>query len=581
MRQPSNIGITVRCWDTLRRDAWAFTYFTDCCRVFGDEGIIVLSQETTAASPVVLREYLPKSIVMDKRMMSLSRLFRLVERVYHFTDNGMQILSDFTMPKAAAAARFGLVVSNGFGLGHVVRMTTIACSLAPYGNIGIMSFSAGLCKSDSWPVFYLASAEYLKLHKEEGLVYTREATQHFIDQFSPTHILYDGNVLPPGMLAALARYPDIHLTWIRRGMWQPDTDARYMAQQALADLVLEPGDLADDYDTGPTWHRRNAFVQPRMFLKTLPLRPETPQMNKVSARIALGLPLKESYALLMLGASQDVSMEPLLTQAVQQVRDSGVHPVIAHWPIDHRKAPQVKGATVIERMPIVPYYNAFDFVISAAGYNSYHELLASGLPVIFMPQEDAGRDQQLTRARYAADKGWARLCRQQDISVLHEHITALVSTHVPLPAISWLKDWQPIVQALCGKIIPLHPQTEHVMPTVFDCDITAFFHALFIRYAARYHPFNTRFILLADESELELLATLLIEPDVQNVIITNTVNPLVLRRMGLHYLWLNCPWLPTRRAMIKQFCSWLKLWRPRELTYLAAGHIRHILPDSL
>ncbi|MDP8931463.1 MAG: hypothetical protein M3O70_23560, partial [Actinomycetota bacterium] len=50
-------------------------------------------------------------------------------------------------------------------------------------------------------------------------------------------------------------------------------------------------------------------------------------------------------------------------------------------------------------------YRAFDFSISACGYNSYHELVGFALPALFVPNVHTALDDQLARARYAERVG--------------------------------------------------------------------------------------------------------------------------------------------------------------------------------
>ena len=56
--------------------------------------------------------------------------------------------------------------------------------------------------------------------------------------------------------------------------------------------------------------------------------------------------------------------------------------------------------------PIARFYRAFDFVISAAGYNSFHELINFQIPAAFFPVRKP-TDNQAARARYAEDSGVA------------------------------------------------------------------------------------------------------------------------------------------------------------------------------
>ena len=43
--------------------------------------------------------------------------------------------------------------------------------------------------------------------------------------------------------------------------------------------------------------------------------------------------------------------------------------------------------------PMSRYFNAFDAAIAAAGYNAYHELIALGVPSLFVPMHRETDDQ--------------------------------------------------------------------------------------------------------------------------------------------------------------------------------------------
>ena len=50
------------------------------------------------------------------------------------------------------------------------------------------------------------------------------------------------------------------------------------------------------------------------------------------------------------------------------------------------------------------YFAAFDGAVAAAGYNAYHELIALGVPSLFVPMP-RDTDDQPARARYAERAG--------------------------------------------------------------------------------------------------------------------------------------------------------------------------------
>jgi predicted glycosyltransferase len=81
---------------------------------------------------------------------------------------------------------------------------------------------------------------------------------------------------------------------------------------------------------------------------------------------------------------------------------------------------------IVESYPSSHFLNGFDFAVSGAGYNSFHENLMAGLPTLFVPNEAEEMDLQLSRARFAEISGYARLLRRQDIHSMPEAIGAMM-----------------------------------------------------------------------------------------------------------------------------------------------------------
>lgn len=541
-------GIIVQDFDALRKNTKSYEIFVKAVLALQPQGLIILSLASILAPSAAFRIRHKTSFVTDINALSPTRIFRLCDAVYYFENNKIKqkdAPASCQLVPHQNAARVGLFVSNGHGLGHVARMRSLAAELAPHATCAFFSLSAGLVDQS----YYLPSPQYLEIHdKHQERAYMHEAVLRFINLFAPTHMVYDGNILPPGLLSALSLHPHIHLTWLRRGMWPQNIAPLYMMPQALCDLVIEPGDVADSADTGPSWHTRLNYCPANQFLKTAPIRPlSNPPLNTDAAKQALSLRPDTPYVLLMLGATQNLENLNTLKSVCAALAGRYI-PVIAHWPMSHSRPPQIKGAITIEQMPLAPYYNAFDIIMSAAGYNSYHELLSTNRPLIFIPQEGKTRDQQLARSQYAEKNGWAALCRRHELERLPQILDNL--TPQPRPNIAFHTDTGALLGAL--NITP-NMGGHYTLPKNEILNLRTL-KALHRRHKGI--KTNTRFVLTHDAKALKKL------DNTRDIILTHTIPPVELRRAGFKYLWLNPQ---SHYAQMRSFKIWLSIWNPKQI----------------
>ena len=69
---------------------------------------------------------------------------------------------------------------------------------------------------------------------------------------------------------------------------------------------------------------------------------------------------------------------------------------------------------------------AADLVVTAAGYNSFHEALYNRVPAIFVPQMSTYMDDQRARARAACERGLAAMVEENELMTLER----LVNRHL-------------------------------------------------------------------------------------------------------------------------------------------------------
>jgi UDP-N-acetylglucosamine:LPS N-acetylglucosamine transferase len=75
--------------------------------------------------------------------------------------------------------------------------------------------------------------------------------------------------------------------------------------------------------------------------------------------------------------------------------------------------PRWPGHAAAAGFPISRAIAAFDFSVSAAGYNTFHEVIAQGLPTIFVPNRHPSMDDQGARAEFAQDHGAGSTSRKK------------------------------------------------------------------------------------------------------------------------------------------------------------------------
>ena len=68
--------------------------------------------------------------------------------------------------------------------------------------------------------------------------------------------------------------------------------------------------------------------------------------------------------------------------------------------------------------PLVRYLACFDAAVSASGYNAVHELLPAAVPTMFVPSPKSVTDDQMARARWAADQGLALIANADDLDAV-------------------------------------------------------------------------------------------------------------------------------------------------------------------
>jgi hypothetical protein len=106
---------------------------------------------------------------------------------------------------------------------------------------------------------------------------------------------------------------------------------------------------------------------------------------------------------------------------------------VTNSPVAVNLVPLVDDARVIEIKgvyPLLRYLNVFDATVSAAGYNSVHELIPAGVPTLLIPNTSSKTDNQEGRAQYLADLGVALAARDDDLTAVARETERLLDPKV-------------------------------------------------------------------------------------------------------------------------------------------------------
>ncbi|MDX6750933.1 glycosyltransferase [Geminicoccaceae bacterium 1502E] len=303
---------------------------------------------------------------------------------------------------------------NGIGMGHVTRLLAVARRCPPSLEPVFLSMSQGVGVVERFGF----AAEYLPYHTATGESVERwgEAFRARLDEaiafYDPAAIVFDGNVPYQALVDCRLGHPERPFVWLRRGMWRPGAGRQTIDRARHFDLVVEPGELAAAHDRGATAERNGEAVR----VPPVTLLAHEEMLDRAAARTALGIDPAATAILVQLGGRNNFDYAPIDRALVEwAARRPGARLVVLEWLISDAPPPLPPGVQRLQAYPVASHLHAFDAAVSAAGYNAFHELLAAGLPTVFVPNENPMMDAQEERASWAERQGLALCVRSGDV----------------------------------------------------------------------------------------------------------------------------------------------------------------------
>ncbi|CTQ56324.1 putative glycosyl transferase [Roseibium album] len=316
--------------------------------------------------------------------------------------------------------------SNGVGLGHLSRQLAIATRL----DAGIV------------PVIH-TQAYGVSLVRQFGIpgLWHQHHSRHGMDvdawnkalgfelialekRLEPSAIVIDSTVVFSCYCDALQKSA-ARKVWIRRGFW-PERHQRFLQSAHLFDTIIEPGDLAEVLDEGPTAGQRDQVtVVPPVLL----VNPYQRQPAAIAKRI-LGIPEDKLVVALQLGNSFGDRTEGIRQKLINALAEFPVQIVDLRSPLEGERVSGV-GSGSVKQVSVYPSFTmsrAFDACVTVPGYNSFHECILGGIPALFLPNTSPDMDRQDLRARWSVERGLALLADPDlPVEVVREQISKLLS----------------------------------------------------------------------------------------------------------------------------------------------------------
>jgi hypothetical protein len=344
-------------------------------------------------------------------------------------------LFDLPQPVASAADRMSMIQplptrqilfasSNGIGIGHLAQQMAVAQRL-PEGLkpvFATMSYAMKVAVDQGYHAHFLTYHRGIDATREDWNDVLAEELFDLISHLRPAVFAYDATAVFDGVSAALAMHPNLFSIWVRRPMWR-EAYRLFLDMADAFDAVIEPGELADEFDHGPTKEVRDRVL---LVPPVLQLGPDE-RLGRNAARQFLDVPEGMTVVALQLGSGSNFDMSGVrgaVLKALLDRPDTLVldirSPIRADFGPDEPLGPRHR---IVELFPSFRYSRAFDAAIAAAGYNSFHENILGAIPTLFVPNEADEMDLQLNRARWAELGGFGLLMRRDhDLA----HVDSLV-----------------------------------------------------------------------------------------------------------------------------------------------------------
>ena len=303
------------------------------------------------------------------------------------------------------------VPTNGAGLGHLTRLLAIARRVKridPSKKIIFHTTSSAmhLILQEGFLGYHLPSKMLFpkEMSAKQWNAMLRDHLETVIGIHQPETIVFDGAFPYAGLVASMRKKDGLRKIWVKRGQHKEGKAELVESKETEFDEVYVPGEAGGENSMRKEGIK--TFCEPVLYLDREELK------DRESVRRQWNIPdgMKMVYVQLGAGKINDIhsTISILLNELLK--RDD-VFVVIGESIIGNRMDLKMDRVLTLRDYPNSIYFNAFDLIVTATGYNTFHEVMYFGVPSILIPNENTKTDDQVARAMLAGNAGAAIVLR--------------------------------------------------------------------------------------------------------------------------------------------------------------------------
>lgn len=295
------------------------------------------------------------------------------------------------------------IVINGDGLGHLTRALAVARRIARINpNAEIIfyttSLAADVIREIGFSYYYIPARERVPYYMtvKEWETYIQLQLSTIINIHKPRVVVFDGAYPTTAILTPLISEEKVKKIWLKRE-GDRSTMIKLNIYEQYFDFILVPKEVGLEYDDTDG---NKLYFSPILFIDKI----ESYKRNQV--RELLRVEETKNIWYVQMGNEESANYNEIISFVLTILLENKNNIVLLGESIMN-KSSNMKHERVItlRNYPNSVYFNAIDFAISAAGYNTFHELLFFKIPSVFVPNNKVLKDDQVARAKRGQDLG--------------------------------------------------------------------------------------------------------------------------------------------------------------------------------